>query len=233
MNILIFILNFLPFCKSLDRPSIYYPYHPKIHNFGNVGFGGRIHALLARPATKLIDIVAYNGENIRNKIIGNLDIENPKIIADFACGVGISTEALLNRYSNASISGIDTSTEMLDIANLFAKKEINYILDNIEFLQLETKANLITIMFTMHEIPEESRKHVLLNAYENLEKNGSLLIVDIALDYKPSKIMLDGEPYVENYLKNIQNEIKNLFPNNHNQSVVLKNHVTKWLICKT
>ena len=49
-----------------------YPYDPRIHNFGNVGIGGKIHANLARPITKLIDIAAYSGEDIRDIIVNNL-----------------------------------------------------------------------------------------------------------------------------------------------------------------
>ena len=37
-----------------------YYYNPNIHNFGNVGFGGRIHAELAPFATKMIDTMCYN-----------------------------------------------------------------------------------------------------------------------------------------------------------------------------
>ena len=35
------------------------------YNFGNIGIGGKIHAMLARPVTRLIDRVYYDGINVR------------------------------------------------------------------------------------------------------------------------------------------------------------------------
>jgi hypothetical protein len=37
----------------------------RIHTFGNIGFMGALHAALAPVSTKFIDIVAYNGTDIR------------------------------------------------------------------------------------------------------------------------------------------------------------------------
>ena len=45
-----------------------YWYNPTIHNFGNIGFLGTIHAVLAPVSTKVIDVLAYDGENIRSKV---------------------------------------------------------------------------------------------------------------------------------------------------------------------
>ena len=45
-----------------------YWYNPTIHNFGNIGFLGGIHAALAPISTKVIDILAYDGENIRSRV---------------------------------------------------------------------------------------------------------------------------------------------------------------------
>ena len=64
----IFFMIFLCTATSLK-----YPYDPRIHNFGNIGIGGKIHAMLARPVTRLIDHVAYDGINVRDKIVNNLE----------------------------------------------------------------------------------------------------------------------------------------------------------------
>lgn len=45
-----------------------YWFNPTIHNFGNIGFLGTIHAVLAPVSTKVIDILAYDGENIRDRV---------------------------------------------------------------------------------------------------------------------------------------------------------------------
>jgi len=41
---------------------------PDIHTFGNMGFGGAFHAAMAPLATKLIDLKAYDGVDVRKKI---------------------------------------------------------------------------------------------------------------------------------------------------------------------
>jgi len=45
-----------------------YWYNPTIHTFGNIGFLGGIHAALAPISTKIIDMVAYDGEDIRSVV---------------------------------------------------------------------------------------------------------------------------------------------------------------------
>ena len=47
-------------CKLLNvSTAIKYQYDPRIHNFGNVGIGGRFYASVARPVTRIIDRIAY------------------------------------------------------------------------------------------------------------------------------------------------------------------------------
>ena len=45
-----------------------YWFNPNIHSFGNIGFLGSIHALLAPLSTKVIDVLAYDGDDIRNRV---------------------------------------------------------------------------------------------------------------------------------------------------------------------
>lgn len=40
----------------------------RIHTLGNVGFGGALHAALAPISTKIIDMVAYDGIDIRAQV---------------------------------------------------------------------------------------------------------------------------------------------------------------------
>lgn len=53
--------------KAPDYEEEYW-FNPTIHNFGNIGFLGSIHAVLAPVSTKIIDILAYDGDNIRNRV---------------------------------------------------------------------------------------------------------------------------------------------------------------------
>ena len=45
-----------------------YWFDERIHTLGNVGFWGALHAALAPMSTKLIDVLAYDGVDIRQKV---------------------------------------------------------------------------------------------------------------------------------------------------------------------
>ena len=63
---------------------------PRIHNLGNVGAGGGLHAARAPLATRVIDRVAYDGRDVRQEA---LDARVPRTatVVDLCCGVGTST----------------------------------------------------------------------------------------------------------------------------------------------
>ncbi len=209
--------------KTTQAP---YQFDPRIHNFGNVGVGGLFHSFMARPFTKLIDLAAYDGRNIRVDIIKNLKIETPKFVADFCSGTGTSTEALKECFKDAVVTGVDTSREMLRVAKMFTKN-IDYIEANAETVELETKQDLITIIFALHEIPRDARIIILENIKKNLNDNGKMLIVDIDTSYIPSESMLSGEPYVQDYLNHIDTDVLKVFPNS-TKEVYIEGHVRIW-----
>ena len=45
-----------------------YWYNESIHTFGNTGLLGGLHAAMAPLSTKIIDLLAYRGENAREKV---------------------------------------------------------------------------------------------------------------------------------------------------------------------
>lgn len=207
-----------------------YPYDPRIHNFGNVGLGGKIHAQLARPITKVIDITAYDGVNIRNKIIKSFDYD-ADIISDWCCGTGTSTDALTSHYTSANITSFDTSREMVDVAKKHCTDEVHFQIWDAEDISLTQRADLITIMFAFHEIPQEGRLKILENAYKNLMKGGKLLIVDIDLAYEPSSYMRSGEPYIDDYLENVEGDFIQVF-GSFEKSIHVSGHVCSWTMTR-
>ena len=50
-----------------EHPEEYW-FDERIHTLGNHGFGGAIHAALAPLSTKIIDLAAYRGEDVRLKV---------------------------------------------------------------------------------------------------------------------------------------------------------------------
>jgi hypothetical protein len=41
---------------------------PTIHTLGNIGFWGALHAALAPLSTKMIDLIAYEGIDVRQAV---------------------------------------------------------------------------------------------------------------------------------------------------------------------
>jgi ubiquinone/menaquinone biosynthesis C-methylase UbiE len=129
--------------------------------------------------------------------------------------------------------GVDTSAEMVDMANFlvrhlsFIKKllpliekekrvvkmddvhsPLTFARGNAEDTKLpENSFDLITIMYAFHEAPKLGRAKILTEARRLLRPEGTLAIVDITACYKPSKSMLEGEPYVLEYQRNIHTQL--------------------------
>lgn len=209
----IFLYNLL--VLGLNIP---YYYNPNIHNFGNIGLSGKIHAILANQATKIIDNIRYNGKNIRSEIYEPY-LKNNKTILDLCCGVGISTPP--------GQMGIDTSKEMLEVAK---KSNINtqFYFGNAETFKLKIKPDIVTCMFAFHEMPDYAQIKVINNGLFLAKEE--FIIVDIAPNYKnkkPSKIMLSGEPYLLDYLNNIENILYDF-----EETIYISGHVHIWKYIK-
>ena len=214
---------------SKNVPSKYY-FDPRIHNFGNIGFGGRIHSIVAPYATKLIDEKCYNSVNIRQVILSNYNQEFysvngrlPKLI-DLCCGTGAST------WDNQL--GIDTSSQMITQAKTIHNKNKNkntqFIEGNAEDYGQDNEFDAATIMFAFHEMPNYAHHKIINNAKRITTRD--ILIVDIDPRYRPSKLMLSGEPYLLNYKKTIHTLLEE-----HQFSYLeyIPNHVGMWVFKHT
>ena len=84
-----------------------YPFNPNIHNLGNIGWKGKLHAKLANWFIEQTDKNLYK-YRIRERVLNIQDYR--KSILDIGCGVGYSTQ-----YNPKSL-GIDTSPEMISQA---------------------------------------------------------------------------------------------------------------------
>jgi SAM-dependent methyltransferase len=215
----------------------YYPFDPRIHNMGNIGTRGAIHAELAPIFTKLIDIKAYSGRNIRQEITNNLlkNENNPRVprvprVLDLCCGIGLSTAE--GGY------GIDTSQQMIYKANRhhkFSKSSKKFMVNNAEIVKIEDfekkysinfdKFDYVTCMFAFHEMPEYAHRKIIENSLELAKKE--ILIVDISPEYKSSELMRNGEPYLIDYQKSIE---KTMNKYNAERTDYVKGHVSIWKI---
>jgi SAM-dependent methyltransferase len=191
-----------------------YWYHPKIHNLGNTGVLGNIHALASPVITKFIDENAYYGLDIRKQVFDNINGN----VLDLCCGTGFSTKP--------GNTGVDTSLPMLRCANLFNPGS-NYIFGNAETFGDTNSYDVVTCMFALHEIPEEGHINIINNAIRISKKK--IIFVDISTNYKPSNLMLSGEPYVIEYINNIDSLFDRYSFRKEN---LIKGHVDMWTYTK-
>lgn len=198
------------FILSLLIIGMSVPYYndPRIHNMGNTGNMGKIHALLAPVFTKGIDMVAYKSVDVRKHIYSTFEGD----VIDLCCGTGFSTKP--------SHTGIDTSPEMINMAKLYNKNS-NYIVANAETFGTRNSYDIVSCMFAFHEMPNEAHINIINNAIKIARKR--VVIVDISTNYKPSNIMLTGEPFILDYLKNI-----NTILDDFTKTELIKNHVDSW-----
>jgi len=185
---------------------------PRIHSIGNHGPLGKIHADVAPIFTRIIDNVAYNGRDIRKEIIDSYNTN--ETVLDLCCGVGLSTP-------NNGI-GIDTSYEMISKARqLFPQKEFN--IANAETYYPLNEIDITSTFFALHEMPRFARKNIIKRVMEYTKKE--ILFVDISTDYKPSPYMLMGEPYLLEYIENIDDDLRDF-----EKISIVDGHVSMWLL---
>lgn len=197
----------IPFILSFHGP---YWYNPAIHNLGNTGILGNIHALASPVITKFIDEKAYYGLDIRKQVYDEIDGN----VVDLCCGTGFSTKP--------GNTGVDTSLPMIRCANLFNPGS-NYMFGNAETFGENNEYDVVTCMFAFHEIPQEGQINIIKNALRISKKK--VIFVDISTDYKPSKLMLSGEPYTLDYL----NKVDALFERfSFEKENLIKGHVDMW-----
>lgn len=245
MRIIVILLcafgDSLNFLQRGETKTVKYWNDPRIHNFGNIGFFGRIHAELCPFFTRFIDEKAYNGRDIRLESLNNTfkeifsNNEKRLFCVDLCCGTGYSTKSILEQSKKYSLNenriiGIDTSPEMIHVGKrVNGCENTRYFISNAETFGFSDSFDVVTIMYAFHEIPQDGRIKILKNIKRILKKNGKCVIVDIATNYCPSEMMLSGEPFVEEYLINIDDDINSIFPS-HKKSIVVEGHVHVWEI---
>ena len=201
------MFNSILLILSMTTP---YYYNNCIHNMGNTGPIGLLHAALAPTFTKIIDKNAYDGRNVRKEVYDSIDSTS---IVDLCCGVGYSTKP--------GVIGVDTSTEMLKFANFYNPGR-QYFFGNAENFGKDDQFDVVTCMFAFHEMPNSGHRKIIDNALRISREQ--VIIVDISTNYKPSKLMLAGEPYILNYLDTIDKILDNF-----NKTTLIDNRVDYWI----
>ena len=178
------------------------PFHPAVHNLGNVGPLGRVHARGARAATWVIDQLAYAGVNMRREVAQQMATrydEGTRLL-EVGCGVGTLTREL-EEMQTFDIVAVDTSQEMLDRA----RKDVNCTFLQKNGVDFEGTVDVSILCMVMHEMPQVAHRDMLAHLLRITTT--AVWIVDIDPGYTPSPAMLSGEPYVPQYLETIESTI--------------------------
>ncbi|KAJ1635997.1 hypothetical protein T492DRAFT_962414 [Pavlovales sp. CCMP2436] len=203
--------------ESTGFPQPYW-FDERIHNLGNVGLVGGLHAAIAPIITHVIDRLAYKNVDARRQV--HKTISAKLDVVDLACGVGFS--------SVKGATGVDTSKEMLGIARL-RRPDVTFVEGNAETYGADASHDVCTIMFATHEMPRDGRQRVLANAMRVARKY--VLVVDICPSFRPTEVMLTGEPYVLDYLEHIDADVRLAAANRAWRTSkwhIVKGHVVMW-----
>ncbi len=102
-------------------------------------------------------------------------IPSSDAILDLACGTGILTRKIADRFPSARIVGIDIMQNYLDVAEQNSKKyeNISYVLQDAEVLNLDTRFDCIVSSY----IPKYCSPYILVRACVNHLKDGGKIIL--------------------------------------------------------
>ncbi len=115
-------------------------------------------------------------------------ISNGTSFLDLACGTGILTRQIAEKFPNAKIIGVDITKSYLDVAkrNSNSFDNISFILDDAEVLKLDTKFDCITASY----LPKYCNPEVLVkNCINHLNPGGKIILHDFTY---PKNLVIKG-----------------------------------------
>lgn len=210
------------------------PFHPAIHNMGNVGRMGALHADGAWFFTRLIDALAYEGRNMRAEFSKGLAEIRPKdsSILEVGCGVGTLT-AELEKCEFSNVNAVDTSQEMINKAREYTKTSVYSNMNGVDAHLNFEDIDVAIVCMVMHEMPTCAHSELIQSLLKATRRDGEIWLIDIDPMYSPSVSMLAGEPYLPSYLANVEETIhKEAEMHYVNTLQVIPKRVRAWVISK-
>jgi demethylmenaquinone methyltransferase / 2-methoxy-6-polyprenyl-1,4-benzoquinol methylase len=111
----------------------------------------------------------------KNKILGH--IQNGESFLDLACGTGILTRKIAEKFPDGSIIGIDITKSYLELAkkNSSSNKNISFLHQDVERINLSKKFDCITGSY----LPKYCKPTVLVKrCIEHLNPDGKIILHD-------------------------------------------------------
>ncbi|EOD32322.1 hypothetical protein EMIHUDRAFT_442015 [Emiliania huxleyi CCMP1516] len=196
---------------------------PRIHNFGNTGWRGWLHALAVPFSTFLIDKLAYGGVDARKQIHESELSAAGQTVVDLCSGVGFSCARA------GKVTAVDTSPNMLAVSRLRRPDVHERVVANAEAFGEAGSFDVATLMFATHEMPGYARRRCIRNALRLARDK--VLVADIWPGFRPNDMMLSGEPYVLDYLANMESDVEASFDPMQwtlTREDVVEQHVRMW-----
>jgi trans-aconitate 2-methyltransferase len=106
-------------------------------------------------------------------LVSKIKIENPKSIIDIGCGPGNSSQALVKKWPQSKVTGMDNSPAMIEQA----KKDYpdqTWLLRDAVNLDLERKYDLVFSNAVIQWIPNHNK--VIPSLFSIVNKNGALAV---------------------------------------------------------
>lgn len=108
--------------------------------------------------------------------VASVDKENPDIL-DIGAGTGLLSGFLMEKYPKASLTLIDLSKKMLDIAKdrFISNSNVNYIIGDYSKYDFVEKYDLVVSALSIHHLEDEEKKEFYKKVTLCLNKVGFLL----------------------------------------------------------
>jgi ubiquinone/menaquinone biosynthesis C-methylase UbiE len=108
------------------------------------------------------------------------------LIVDVGCGYGILANYMSLYYSDCKIIGIDMNRKRIDVAlkTVGKRENINFIPMDVTQWDWPCCAG-VTMTSFLHHIHKDAQEVVLQKAFQGMEKNATLLIMEVDIAIKP------------------------------------------------
>ncbi|MFH7023945.1 MAG: class I SAM-dependent methyltransferase [Heteroscytonema crispum UTEX LB 1556] len=164
------------------RADVTIPSYYSNHNFHGIE-GGYLNSGAAVTYDPITQYVLPPNESwVRDSLIDNIKVQQPRRILDLGCGTGSTTLMLKRAFPQAEVIGLDLSPYMLVRAEHKATNaglDIHWRHGNAEKTGFpDNSFDLVTVALLFHETPPTVSQAILHESFRLLTVGGQILILD-------------------------------------------------------